>query len=290
MPSSADATVRAAGCVVWRHGKDEPEVLVVHRPRWDDWSFPKGKLDPGEEPIAAAVREVEEETGLRVRVGARLRDDHYTISSGQPKTVSYWVARPARSADVSGYQFNAEIDGVAWAPLSEARRRLTYPRDAELLKELDVTPFEAAVLLVVRHAEARKRKTWKGDDANRPLASEGRRTADRLMPVFRAYDVTRVVTSDEVRCVETMQPFVNAYGVKTRLEPGLSEEEASGPGLALLATKALQSSKRMALCTHRPVLPRLCAALGIDKTALDPGGFIVIHRANGKVLSVEKPE
>jgi len=291
MPSGTPSMVLAAGCVVWRPGGDEPEVLVVHRPRWDDWSFPKGKLDPDEEPIAAAVREVAEETGLRVRVGPRLRDDHYTISSGQPKTVSYWVARAPRSADdITGYQTNAEIDGVAWISLSDARARLTYPRDVELLKELDVSAFDSSVLLVVRHAEARKRKTWRGEDRKRPLAAEGRRTADRLVPVLAAYGVTRVVTSDALRCVETMLPFVNAYGVKARVEPGLSEERASAKVLSRVATKAVRSRKRMAICTHRPVLPRLCAALGIEKTALEPGGLIVVHRAHGEVLSVEKPE
>lgn len=289
MSNGAGSLVRAAGCVVWRYGSDEPEVLVVHRPRWDDWSFPKGKLEPGEDCIAAAVREVEEETGLRVRVGPRLRDDHYTISSGQPKTVSYWIAQPPRNADITHYKANAEVDNVAWMSLTQARSQLSYARDVDLLHEFTVSAYDSQVLLVVRHAEARKRKTWEGEDAARPLAPEGRRTAEGLVAVLAAYGVTRVVTSDALRCVETMRPFVKAYDVKTRVKPALSEEEAAGPALAEVATKALLRHKRMAICTHRPVLPPLCAALGIEKTSLEPGGMIVIHRSAGKVLSVEKP-
>lgn len=290
MANSAKSLVRAAGCVVWRRGSEELEVLVVHRPRYDDWSFPKGKLDPGESAIAAAVREVEEETGLHVSVGPRLRDDHYTISSGQPKTVSYWIARPPDSADVSDYAANAEVDGVAWLPLSEARHRLSYPRDVELLKEFAVSAYDSSVLLVVRHAAARKRKTWEGDDAERPLAPAGRRTAEQLVPVLAAYGISHVVSSDAVRCVESVRPFVKAYAVETQLEPALSEEGVAPAPLADLAAAALQSAQPMALCTHRPVLPRLCTALGIEKTALNPGAFFVIHRRAGRVLSVEKPE
>ncbi len=290
MPRPGQSTVRAAGCVVWRRGDAEPEVLVVHRPRWNDWSFPKGKLDAGEDAIAAAAREVEEETGLRVRIGLRLRDDHYTISSGQPKTVSYWTAKPPRSADITTYEPNSEIDAVTWLSLSRARRRLTYPRDVELLEEFAVSAFDSSVLLVIRHVEALRRRTWRRDDSERPLAAEGRRTAERLVPLLAAYGVTRVVTSSALRCVETMLPYVTAYDVKARLEPGLSEENVSDKALERLASDALRSSKRMAICTHRPVLPRLCAALGIEKSALVPGGRIVIHRAKGTVLSVEKPE
>jgi 8-oxo-dGTP diphosphatase len=146
------------------------------------------------------------------------------------------------------------------------------------------------VLLVVRHAEARKRRTWRREDAERPLTAAGRRTSAQLVPVFAAYGITRVVTSDAVRCVDTMLPFVNAGKVKSRLDPGLSEDRATKKSIAKAAARALNSEKRLAICTHRPLLPGLCAALGIGETELDPGGMIVIHRAAGKVRSVEKPE
>jgi 8-oxo-dGTP diphosphatase len=282
-------TMRSAGCVVWRDGGHEPEVVVVHRPRYDDWSFPKGKLERGERPLVAAAREVAEETGLRVRIGPRLRDDHYPLQTGQAKVVSYWVARPPADADLTRYEPNAEVDQVTWMSLSKARKRLTYPRDVDLLEEFTVSAFDSSSLLVVRHAEARNRRTWKHHDNERPLAADGRRQADRLLPILAAYGVTRVITSDAVRCVDTVLPFVNAYQVKLRLEPALSEAGMSDRALAKLARKALESKKRMVICTHRLVLPRLLRALGIAEEQIEPGEMIVVHRRKGKVLSTEKP-
>ena len=291
MASSPRSTVRAAGCIVWRYGSDEPEVLVIHRPRYDDWSFPKGKTDPGERPIATAAREVEEETGLRVRIGPRLRDDHYTMrSTGQPKVVSYWVGHPPSGADVTRYEPNTEVDQVCWMSLTKARKRLSYPRDVDLLEEFRVSSYDSSTLLIVRHAEARKRRTWRRDDIQRPLTAEGGRDAKSLVPVFAAYGITRVVTSDAVRCIETMLPYVNSHRVKVHLDPGISEERVTEKALKKIATKALESRKRLAICTHRPVIPSLCAALGITAEEIEPGALIVIHRSNGKVLSVEKPD
>ncbi|MEP6666609.1 MAG: NUDIX hydrolase [Nocardioidaceae bacterium] len=146
--------VRAAGCLVWCYGDKEPEVLLVHRPRWEDWSFPKGKLDPGETAIAAAVREVEEETGLRVRLGAALPDHSYLISGGLAKVVSYWTAKPPKSADISTYERNAEIDDLRWFPVSKALRKLTYVHDVEMLKAFTSSSFDSTPLIVVRHARA----------------------------------------------------------------------------------------------------------------------------------------
>jgi 8-oxo-dGTP diphosphatase len=291
MSPTRTGLVRAAGCIVWRYGSTEPEVVVVHRPRYDDWSFPKGKVDRGERPITTAAREVEEETGLRVRIGPRLRDDHYVMeTTGQPKVVSYWIGHPPPRADVSGYEPNNEIDQVRWMSLSTARERLTYQRDVDLLEEFRVSAFRSSALLVVRHAEAHKRKTWKHDDSERPLSAEGRRTAEDLVPVLAAYGITRVVTSDAVRCVDTVLPYVNAHQAKMRLEPGISEEGASDSSLQEIAAEALKSDKRMALCTHRPVIPRLSAALGFPSEEIDPGAIIVIHRSQGRIVSVEKPD
>jgi 8-oxo-dGTP diphosphatase len=132
--------VLAAGCVLWRRSPfdGELEICVVHRPKYDDWSHPKGKLKRDEEPLAGAVREVEEETGHRCVPGPRLATLHY-MAGGRPKQVRYWAAEATEGHFVP----NREVDRVRWLPPAAARERLTQPRDQELVDEL---------LAVLRHA------------------------------------------------------------------------------------------------------------------------------------------
>lgn len=125
--------IEAAGGVVWRRGaKGAVEVLLVHRPRYDDWTLPKGKLDPGENHRRAALREVEEETGLRCRAQAELRSVRYVDRKGRDKRVRYWAM-----AVVDGsFTPNVEVDEVRWVPTKLARSLLTYDRDADVVAEL----------------------------------------------------------------------------------------------------------------------------------------------------------
>lgn len=122
-------TVEAAGGVVWRGDPDAPEILLVHRPRYDDWTLPKGKLDPGETHEQAALREVEEETGLRCRLGDELAETRYVDHRGRDKRVRYWTMT------VEGGSFTGEheVDAIRWLPLPAARRFLTYERDVAVL-------------------------------------------------------------------------------------------------------------------------------------------------------------
>ncbi|NUL06600.1 NUDIX hydrolase [Streptomyces lunaelactis] len=129
-----DDTVLAAGCVLWRrspHGDGGIEICLVHRPKYDDWSHPKGKLKRGEDALAGAVREVLEETGRSCVPGARLPTAHY-IANARPKQVSYWAAEATTGSFVS----NEEVDRVLWLPPAAARNRLTQPRDRTLLDAL----------------------------------------------------------------------------------------------------------------------------------------------------------
>ncbi|MEW6152765.1 MAG: NUDIX hydrolase [Actinomycetota bacterium] len=126
-------TVRAAGGVVWRRGPGGGvEVLLVHRPRYDDWTLPKGKLAAGEDDRAGALREVWEETGLHCELGTELATSHYVDAQGRPKTVRYWAMRPGEGQ----FHANAEVDRLRWISLPAARAALTYDRDREVIDSL----------------------------------------------------------------------------------------------------------------------------------------------------------
>jgi 8-oxo-dGTP diphosphatase len=125
-----DEVVRAAGAVARRRSGGREEVLLVHRPKYDDWSFPKGKAEAGESDEECAVREVEEETGLHVHLGAELVSTSY-VSKGRPKRVRYWLAEPRPGEDARPQN---EVDEVAWLTSSEAEQRLTYDRDLDVLR------------------------------------------------------------------------------------------------------------------------------------------------------------
>lgn len=280
----APKDILAAGVVVFRKG---PRVLLVHRPRYDDWSFPKGKLDPGEHETAAAVREVAEETGLHVRLGPPLGSQRYPNGGGRMKTVFYWTGRVVGDDDVSGYQVNDEIDEVAWVDVDKAFERLTYPHDEDTLREALRLRRKTQALVVLRHGAARSRKAWKHDDRLRPLVRAGLTQAQRLVPLLAAYDVTAVVSSSSTRCAQTVAPYADLTGRAPRLEDGLSEEDATAESVLGLVDELLHGDEGAVLCSHRPVLPAVFDALGLDDAQLDPAGLVVVHLRKGKVVATE---
>jgi 8-oxo-dGTP diphosphatase len=138
---SRTPTVRAAGGIVLRRAPDgTQQVLLVHRPRYDDWSLPKGKADPGERDEETALREVEEETGLRCTLGAPAGRTRYRDSKGRNKVVHYWLMEPesAAAAADGAFQANDEVDEVAWCSVAEAAQRLSYPHDRKMLLKAPV--------------------------------------------------------------------------------------------------------------------------------------------------------
>lgn len=284
MSASVPAAVRAAGVVAFRPGR---RVLLVHRPRYDDWSFPKGKLDPGEHPVSAAVREVEEETGLHVRLTRPLADQSYR-AAGRPKIVRYWTGRVVGDDDVSGYLVNDEIDDVRWVRAEDAVTRLSYERDRDTLAEALTVRSRTTAVVVLRHAEARKRSAWRGDDRDRPLLERGHDTAQRLVPLLAAYDVSRVVTSSSARCVQTVAPFAETAGWDVETKRRLSEEDVDAPRVAGLLAGVLADGRGTVVCSHRPVLPVVFDALRLADPGLAPGEMAVAHVRKGRVAMLER--
>lgn len=280
-----DDPIRAAGVVLLREGAAEPEVALIHRSLRSDWSLPKGKVDPGEHTVAAAVRECDEETGLVPVLGAPLPRQRY-LALGQPKIVDYWAARVARD---EGFSPDEEVDEVQWVPVEQAVVQLTYPHDADLVR-LAVELPATTPLVLLRHAKAMKRSDFKGaDDAERPLSGFGRTQAKALVPLLQAYGVEAVYTSDSARCRETVRRFAKSVDADIVEEPALSEAEHSErPKRAAKRLRTLLADPTpMVVCSHRPVLPALVEVIaGLRITgpadldpALPPGGFLVVHRA-----------
>ena len=288
MPMGEPPDVRAAGAVVTRKvDGSRREVLLVHRPKNDDWSFPKGKLDPGEHEVAAAVREVAEETGLDVRLGPALTPQRYPMANARWKRVDYWTATVVGSGDVSGYEPNDEIDAVAWLPWKAAAARLTYPHDRDTLAEARPLRRRTHALVVLRHAKAQPRKGWREDDRLRPLDATGERQAERLVPLLAAFGVTAVHTSSSTRCVQTVRPYADATGSPVTRHDGLSEEDASVEGVLGIVDSLLADPEGVVLCSHRPVLPTVVDALGVEEVRLEPGAMLVVHRRKGRVVAAE---
>jgi len=277
----AKRVVRAAGALVWRERHHRLEVLLVHRPKYDDWSFPKGKVEPGESVRTCAVREVAEETGARIALGQPLETVRYKISDGRRKHVHYWAARELPDEDPSARARAAvspasarEIDGVAWQRAKKARGLLTHAVDRDLLGSLvdlwEDGKLDTWTFVLVRHARAVKRSVWNRsrasdkrdkevDEATRPLTrDQGEVRARALVPVLAAYGVGRVVTSPWRRCCDTMAPYCRAAGLNLELEPAITEHAHAAAPKA--TRKVVERALRMregpvALCTHRPVLP-----------------------------------
>jgi 8-oxo-dGTP diphosphatase len=221
-----ERTIRASGAVLWREdpGTGRTEVALVHRPRYDDWSLPKGKLDAGETALAAAIREVAEETGYRAVAGPFLGRIRYPVTrrNGRtaPKTVDYFRARALDGA----FEPNEEVDELRWLPPDEAWQLLTYPYDRGVLDTFRALPTHTTTLLLVRHARAGKRSEWSGDDDLRPLSATGRAQAAALRELLPLFGTDRVHSAPQLRCVQTVEGLAEDIGVPIQEEPLLTEK------------------------------------------------------------------
>lgn len=284
----ASKVITAAGGIVWRKaGGNRIEILLVHRPGYDDWTFPKGKADPGEPLPVTAVREIAEETGYRVRLGHPLPAVTYRVRGGL-KQVAYWICRTID--DSTDFQPSREVDKIRWFAPREASKKLTYDHDRDLLERFEdlvsAGRHKSRVLVVLRHAAATPRSEFSGDDLDRPLSAAGHDRAKQLVGLLSTFGIRRVVSSPAARCVQTVDPFVDATGELLELDVRLVEG-SSASQVARGVTAARSTKRPVLVCSHRPTLPRVYAALGVKGPALEPGHFVVVHHRKGKVLATE---
>jgi 8-oxo-dGTP pyrophosphatase MutT (NUDIX family)/phosphohistidine phosphatase SixA len=257
--SAAKKVTLAAGAVLWRPDDDdasEPLVAVVHRPRYDDWSLPKGKVDPGETEPVTAVREVLEETGYASELGRRLALVSYPVDAGV-KHVRYWAARTL------GGQFvpNDEVDELLWLSTAHALKRLQYPHDRKVLRRFTKRPADTRTLLVVRHGTAGSKARYKGDDRKRPLDKHGRAQAESLVGQLLAFGATDVHAAPRVRCHQTVGPLAEELGVTITDEPTLTEEAyADSHGAARRRLLEIAGAGGTpVICSQGKVIPDLIA-------------------------------
>jgi 8-oxo-(d)GTP phosphatase len=259
--------IKAAGAVAWRPGPDgRPEILLVHRRKYDDWSLPKGKVEPGETLAVTAVREVLEEGGARLALGRRLNSVRYNVG-GRPKRVHYWSASVASLDDRAVP--NDEVDQIEWVAADRAAERISYNRDNAVVADFARLPAQTVPVILLRHAKAVTKSHWKRADDRRPLDDAGRADAKALAEVLACFGPrARLITSPAARCVETLRPFAELSGAKLREEPSLyihhhssrTDPADSPTSIAALLSEAITAGEPTIFCAHRENIPVLQAA------------------------------
>lgn len=306
----------AAGAILWRVERGELKVAVIHRSRYDDWSWPKGKIDKGETVAQAAVREIREETGLKVSLGVHLAEINYTMPNGGEKQVHYWAAKVSDKAlSKSKFVPSEEVAKVDWKTVNQVRKLLSYEFDFVPLNNLvslhDAGQLETKPLIILRHAKAMARSDWRGgkavDDGRRPLHDFGRHQAKALIPTIAAFGPKLVVSSPWKRCRDTVAPYAQKKKLAVVERHQLSElGNAKRPSRTSdVIQDFIERDKSTVICSHRPSLPTILltlstyAPLGLRKqinegTALRPGQMLVAHvNRTGKkprIVAVELQE
>lgn len=290
MPESK--AVLAAGAVLWRSNGNAaaPEVAIIHRPRYDDWSLPKGKVDRGETEPVTAVREVHEETGYTSHLGRRLTAVTYPIEQGVKK-VRYWAAR-----QVDGeFAPNDEVDELKWLPIPEAMKQLGYPHDRKVLRHFAKQPIDTQTVLIVRHGTAGSKSRYKGDDRKRPLDKHGRAQAESLVGQLLAFGASELYAADRVRCVQTLEPLAEELGATIHHESALTEEAYSDNRKAARhrILEIAGAGGTPVICTQGKVIPDLitwwCERDGVrpDKSRNRKGSTWVMSLAGGRLVAAD---
>ena len=291
----ATSPVLAAGAVCWRVVDGKPRVLLVHRTQHQDVSLPKGKLDPGETLPQTAQREILEETGVAVSLGAPLGVVEYALPSGRQKVVHYWTAEVSEHAlERATFRPNDEIAALEWVSVSKALKRLTYAHDAELVERF-AERFAAGrartfAVIALRHGKAVPPGAWDGPDSTRPLLVRGEAQARSVAPAIAAFAPTKLIASSARRCLSTIAPLAELTGLAVKETADISQDayEHDEAHVAKVVRKRLAKRHTAVLCSHGPVLPEILSELAAQSNSrmdealrraasLDTGEYAVVH-------------
>ena len=294
-PPKADTATKAemaAGAVLWRaNGAAAPEIAIIHRPRYDDWSLPKGKVEPGETEPVTAVREVHEETGYTAHLGRRLIAVSYPLEQGGVKKVRYWAARCVDGS----FAPNDEVDELKWLPVDDAMKQLGYALDRKVLRHFEKGPIDTRTMLIVRHGTAGSKSRYKGDDRKRPLDKRGRAQAESLVGQLLAFGANELYAADRVRCHQTLEPLAEELGVTIHNEPALTEE-AYADNRKTARHRILEiaaAGGTPVICTQGKVIPDLIAwwceryEVRPDKSRNRKGSTWVMSVSDGHLVAAD---
>ena len=268
----------AAGAIVWRKDKDESiEVAVIHRPKYDDWSFPKGKCEIGEELIACAHREVLEETNIATEFGPFLGTVDYATTLG-PKQVFFWSAK---SVDEKIFTPNTEVDQLKWVGVKKVKQLLSMESDKEILAKFLLLNLDTKPLVLLRHAKAVSRDEWQGDDDDRPLDDLGENQARRLLAIYQVFNLSQIHTSDAVRCYSTVEPMAKGLGIKMEVTGKLSESgyRKDKERAFDYAKELLKEDSNSLICSHN---------IEADEEKLSPADGWVLHRIGREIIQIDR--
>ncbi|MEI6220514.1 MAG: NUDIX hydrolase [Actinomycetes bacterium] len=284
----------AAGGVVWRRDiEGEIEVLLVHRPRYDDWSLPKGKAEEGEALISCAYREILEETSLSIKLGPYIGSVEYYVPDGL-KSVAYWSASLVE--DHSSFHANEEVDQIIWLDLQSAAFKATRESDREILVRFSATPYDSSALIMLRHGKALERTEWQGEDEDRPLQLVGQLQSKRMLSLYQVYGLDEIHTSDAVRCLDTVALMAKSLQITPVITNAVSEYtyKKNKEKAIEYARELIKKKKQVILCSHNPVLPRMMEKLTkkIDfdypDNKLMPGEAWVLFHNKKEVLQIDR--
>lgn len=284
--------IRAAGALLWREiAAGEIEIALVHRPRYDDWSLPKGKIDENETALACAYREVFEETGIQARFTRQLGSAEYQ-DNGAQKRVKYWVAQ---ALGASVFVANEEVDQLRWLKPTDSIELATHQSDKEMIERFLEIAEPTDTLIILRHTKALERGDWDGDDSLRTLNESGLAQAKSLIEHLAPFAIDEIYTSDFTRCVQTVSPLGESRGLVVSKVPSLNEATfESDPERSISFANALKQDERnILICSHNPVIPTMLRGIlntklkNKDLIKLEPGDAWLVHRVKGEIVALD---